>query len=79
MPHLHVYCISVQTRSHVRIITQDAVTHYYTLVNVSQGETVISSFKKSPGQDRSGAISIIDAHADCDVIAINVKHDVFYI
>ena len=36
----------------------------YALVKVTQGETVISHVKNSPGQDRSGATSIVDARAD---------------
>ena len=48
-----------------------AVTNYYVLVTVSQGETVISHVKNSPGQDRSGATSIIDARADQHVVAVS--------
>ena len=42
----------------------DAVTNYYALVKVTQGETVISHVKDSLGKDRSGATSIKDARVD---------------
>ena len=45
---------SAETQS--RIITQCAITHYYALVKVTQGETVISDVKDILGQDKSGAI-----------------------
>ena len=63
---------NTHTQSH--IITQYVVGKYFVLVKVTQGETVISHVKISPGQDRSGATSIIDARTDKHVCSGLLEH-----